>query len=107
MSASFEDVSWNIGIVSNDLEEDLEEESTHIVNGEYDSVGAGGSDNDDITEKNKGLTKHNPLCTPVEFLADSTKATTFLYKQYRLSLQKSIVISPLFILYCCAKDALH
>lgn len=106
MADSFEDVSFNIGIVSNNLEEDLDEEGFIIINGEYDAVGAGGSDKDNITQKNQIQKKHNFSCTAVQFIADSPQITFFYYSQYLLSLQRSLVISPFFILYCCAKDDL-
>lgn len=106
LAASFEEVVFSIGIVSNDLEEDLKEERIAIVTGEYDSVGAGGSDNNDNQAINEPKsTQHNSFSPPLELIADAQQKITLRYKQYRISLQKSLVISPLFILYCCAKDA--
>ncbi len=106
MAASSEDdIYLGVGFISSDLEEDVEEEVINIFNGEYDAVGAGGSENEDTTELNQTYKKNNPYLPPIEFLSESIQTSSILYKQYWLSLQKSSISYPFYILYCCSIDA--
>lgn len=106
MAASIEDVALGVGIFSGNFEEDAEEESTHVCNEEYDSIGAGGSDNDDPVQSVQENIRSITFYPPLEYLTESRQSISLHLQQYRLLLQKSIVFSPLYILYCCPKGAI-